>query len=126
MSSPAQARREEDVRRAYHIQIEAGLRLAARTTAVGVGLSIIAHYTWPAFRRMTLPFKAWLVIGCGIFGLTIGSERALLDYESLRRVEENHARRQARLDLSRRGIIPTESEIAKWRSAKESESESSS
>ncbi len=53
-------------------------------------------------------------------GLTFGAENALLSYEAERRREENLIRRQARIDLAKHGLIGTETEIAKWRAARES------
>ena len=38
-------------------------------------------------------------------------------HEAVRRREENIIRREARLDLARRGLIGTETEIAKWRAS---------
>lgn len=51
-------------------------------------------------------------------GLVFGAEHALLQYEAQRRVEENNLRRQARLELARDGLMPTETEIAKWKSGR--------
>ncbi|KAG7445868.1 uncharacterized protein BT62DRAFT_1076287 [Guyanagaster necrorhizus] len=117
--STARVRREEDVRHAEDLQTEAGIRVAARATAIGLGLSIIAHYAWPWYRRQPMSFKGFLVTTSGVFGLVFGAEHALLEYEAERRVQENAVRRQARLELTRRGIVPTETEINKWRLAKE-------
>lgn len=50
-----------------------------------------------------------------IFGLVIGADDALQCHEADRRRSENAIRRQASLDLSRRGMVPTETAIAKWR-----------
>ncbi|KAJ8086415.1 hypothetical protein PM082_005238 [Marasmius tenuissimus] len=112
-------RREEDANRAYAIQVEAGLKGAARASAVGIGLSILLHYTWPTFRRLRAPFKAFVISGFAMAGLTFGAERALIAHETQRRLEENDIRRQARLELAQRGIIPTETEITKWRIQRE-------
>ncbi|KAF9263587.1 hypothetical protein L218DRAFT_959123 [Marasmius fiardii PR-910] len=113
------SRREEDANQAYQIQVKAGLEGAARASAVGIGLTIILHYTWPTFRKLRAPFKAFVVSGFAMAGLTFGAERALLAHESKRRLEENTIRRQARLELAQRGIIPTETEITKWRNERE-------
>jgi len=115
----SRARRLEDAMRARKIQTEAGIHGAARTSAVGTGLVIIAHYFWPVFRRQTLAFKGFLVSGFAMVGVVFGAENALLEYEAQRRLEENALRRQARLELAQQGIIPSETEIAKWRVAKE-------
>lgn len=48
-------------------------------------------------------------------GLVFGAENALLMHEAERRKEENVVRREARIDLARRGLVATESEIRKWR-----------
>lgn len=50
-----------------------------------------------------------------IFGLVIGADDALICHEADRRRSENAIRRQASLDLSRKGMVPTETAIAKWR-----------
>jgi len=51
-------------------------------------------------------------------GLVFGAENALLAHEAERRHEENIVRREARYDLARRGLIATETEIAKWKEAR--------
>lgn len=53
-----------------------------------------------------------------MFGLAIGADNALLSHEAERRRSENAIRRQATLELSRRGMVPTETAIAKWRAEK--------
>jgi hypothetical protein len=50
-----------------------------------------------------------------IAGLVIGADNALLTHEAERRQSEHAIRREARMDLARRGLIATETEIAKWR-----------
>ena len=42
----------------------------------------------------------------------------MIEHENKRRKEENILRREARLDLARRGLIGTETEIAKWKTAR--------
>lgn len=59
-------------------------------------------------------------------GLIFAAEAALLDHENTRRKEENIIRRAARLDLARQGLIGTETEIAKWRAAREAKTDTSS
>jgi hypothetical protein len=50
-----------------------------------------------------------------IFGLVIGADNYLLQYESSLRAAENDIRRQARNALAREGRIATEGEIRRWR-----------
>lgn len=50
--------------------------------------------------------------------MTFGAENALLTHEAMKRKEENIIRRQARMDLARQGLLGTETEIAKWRTAR--------
>jgi len=109
------ARRKEDAQRAYNVQVRAGTEGAIRYTGVGLGLAILGHYTWPFFRRQTLAFKGFLVTGFAIFGLVIHAENALQALETEQRRTESIIRNRARLDLSRRGLVPTETEIAKWK-----------
>ncbi|KAF5369905.1 hypothetical protein D9758_001232 [Tetrapyrgos nigripes] len=125
-SSTARLRREEDVKRAGEIQAEAAIIGGLRMGAIGLGLEIILHHTWPAFRRQRLPFKAYLLSGFIMTGLVFGAEGALLKHEAQRRQEENMLRRQARLELSQRGIIPTETEITRWMTERSSQSDSAS
>ncbi|KAI6035218.1 hypothetical protein F5J12DRAFT_710427 [Pisolithus orientalis] len=135
----ASARRlGEEADRAYAIQVAAGTKVpsgpldltshgnsclpCAQSAAVygvlGFGAVTIAHYTWPFFRHQTLAFKSFLVSTSMVFGLAIGADSALLSHEAERRRSENAVRRQAVLELSRRGMVPTETAIAKWRADK--------
>jgi hypothetical protein len=50
--------------------------------------------------------------------MTFGAENALLIHEAAKRKEENIIRREARMDLARQGLVGTETEIAKWRTAR--------
>ena len=50
-----------------------------------------------------------------MFGLCIHAERALQSHELEQRLRENTLRREARIDLARRGLVPTETEIKKWK-----------
>jgi len=109
----------EDIDRAYEIQSRAAIEGATRTTAIGSGLVIIAHHTWPAFRRQTLAFKGFVISAFAISGLVFGAESALQQYENVRRREVNVIRREACLDLGRRGLVATETEIANWKAEKE-------
>ncbi|OBZ76194.1 hypothetical protein A0H81_03587 [Grifola frondosa] len=103
--------------RAYDLQSAAAARGALRGTAAGFGLTVLAHYTWPFFRRQTLPFKAFVVSAFTVYGLVIGADRALLSHEVEQRQAEHAIRREARIDLARRGLVATETEIEKWRAA---------
>ena len=50
-----------------------------------------------------------------IFGLVIYAENALQKLEAEERLRESAIRREARIDLSRRGMVPTETAIARWK-----------
>lgn len=54
-------------------------------------------------------------MSASIFGLVIGADNYLLQYESSLRAAENDIRRQARNALAREGRIATEGEIRRWR-----------
>ncbi|KAI0676852.1 hypothetical protein C8Q78DRAFT_1073622 [Trametes maxima] len=114
-------RRKEELDKAYQIQAAAAVRGAAQYGAVGLGLAAIGHRYWPNFRRQTLPFKAFLVTIVSVFGLCIHAENALQSHELERRLAENKVRREARIDLARRGMVATETEIEKWKVARAQE-----
>ncbi|KAJ7937228.1 hypothetical protein B0H13DRAFT_1944878, partial [Mycena leptocephala] len=95
--SASRSRLREDVEQAYTVQTRSAIEGALHGGAVGVGLTIITHYTWPFFRymlatllspkptsfhyrRQTFQFKGFLVCACSVFGLVIGAERALQEY----------------------------------------------
>lgn len=109
------ARRKADAERAYDAQVRAGSVGAARATGVGVGLTILGHYTWPWFRRQTLAFKGFLVTGFAVFGLVTHAEHALQTLEAEQRHVEGALRREATIDLARKGLVATETEIEKWK-----------
>ncbi|KAG6890914.1 hypothetical protein C0995_000871 [Termitomyces sp. Mi166 len=47
--------------------------------------------------------------------MVFSAENALQAHEAEQRYVENDMRKQARYDLARRGIVATETEIAKWK-----------
>jgi hypothetical protein len=55
-----------------------------------------------------------------VTGLVFEAESALMTYEREMRVTETALRKEARMDLARRGLIGTESEIAKWKAERQS------
>ena len=89
------------------------------------------------FRRQTLAFKGFLVTGCTclspgvlslivhtmptvtVFGLVHYAESALQQLEADQRRTESLVRKEARIDLARRGIVATETAIAHWRTERE-------
>ncbi|KAF8165144.1 hypothetical protein B0H34DRAFT_224726 [Crassisporium funariophilum] len=115
----SRARQREDIDKAYEIQSRAAIEGATRSTAIGAGLAVIAHHTWPVFRRQTLAFKGFVVSAFTISGLVFGAESALREHENIRRKEENIIRREARIELARKGLIATETEIAKWKAERQ-------
>jgi hypothetical protein len=93
-----------------------------------MNVNIVYH----PFRRQTLAIKAFMLNGCTfspfsnfcflkvlhlvfVWGLVTEAERALLAYEHDMRVNETALRREARIDLARRGLVGTETEIANWK-----------
>lgn len=48
-------------------------------------------------------------------GLVIGADNALLSHEAELRRSEQAIRRLAVIELSRQGLVPTETAIARWR-----------
>lgn len=115
------ARRREEVDQAYRLQVKAGMVGAAQYGAFGLGLATITHHSWPFFRRQTLAFKGFLVSCITIYGLVTAADEALLSHEHKQRLEETHLRREARIDLARRGMVATETEISKWKAEREAQ-----
>ncbi|TFY69438.1 hypothetical protein EVG20_g3154 [Dentipellis fragilis] len=118
-------RRREQADEAYKLQASAGALGAAKFGAIGVSAAVVAHYSWPWFRRQTLAGKGFLVSIFTVYGLVTAADHALLNHEHEQRVAEANMRREARFDLARRGMVATESEILKWRAEKERASHSS-
>ena len=54
-----------------------------------------------------------------MFGLVVGAENALLSHEKEQRRTETALRREARIELAKRGLVGTETEIAKWKEERE-------
>ncbi|KAH9077419.1 hypothetical protein EDB83DRAFT_2217892, partial [Lactarius deliciosus] len=88
---------------------------AARYGTLGLGSVVFAHHTSPIFRRQTVALKGFLVSIFTIYGLVSGADTALLSHEHQQRLAENDLRREACIDLARRGLIATESRIMEWK-----------
>jgi hypothetical protein len=67
--------------------------------------------------KQTLPLKVFLVTISAVFGFTMSADNALLKFEARQRIEESAIRKEARMELAKRGLVPTETEIARWREA---------
>ncbi|EJT97622.1 hypothetical protein DACRYDRAFT_24998 [Dacryopinax primogenitus] len=113
--SVAGDKRRRDAEEALWLQTKGGLLGGLRWTGYGLFAVTIANFTIPVFRRQTLAIKGFLVTCSTIFGLVVGAETYLQGYEQKQRAEENELRRQARYELAKRGMIATETNIAKWR-----------
>jgi len=112
------SRLRTDVDKAHKLQMEAGIKGALQYTGLGLGAVTIGH-SWPLFRRQTLAFKAFLVSAFTMFGLVVAADNALLKHEATQRSEISALRKQARIELARRGIIPTETAIREWQAERE-------
>lgn len=69
------------------------------------------------FSKQTLPLKVFLVTVAAVFGFTLSADRALLRFEARQRIEEAAVRQEARIELAKRGLVPTETAISQWREA---------
>ncbi len=78
------------------------------------GLSLYGNLVYRSF-VLSLSYNTAVTM----FGLVVGADTALLSHERSQRIAESAIRREARLDLARRGIVGTETEIAKWKEARE-------
>ncbi|KAF7973225.1 hypothetical protein HWV62_32686 [Athelia sp. TMB] len=54
-----------------------------------------------------------------MFGLVVTADTVLLQHEAKRRAEAGASRKEARIELGRRGIIPTETALREWQEEKE-------
>lgn len=71
--------------------------------------SSISPSTSPRDMHLTWGFAV------SVLGMCIHAENALQKHELAQRLRENYLRREARVDLARRGLVATETEIAKWK-----------
>lgn len=55
--------------------------------------------------------------------MILDAEDALMSHEREMRAKESAIRKEARLDLARRGLVATETEIAKWKAEKQRQAE---
>ncbi|CDZ97974.1 hypothetical protein [Phaffia rhodozyma] len=106
--------RSEHGEQAYQIQKDAGIRSMITWTIGATVATILAHNTWPFFRKQTLPFKAFLISSATMSGLVIGAEGNLQEFEKNQKKTYNMERRWAKVELAKEGRIATEYEIARW------------
>jgi len=113
MSERSEKRRRVDA--AHDLQIQAAITGGIKYTVLGVCLVGLGHFAWPVFRRQTPAFKTFLISAFTMFGVVVDADRALFRHELQERTRESKVRRQAIIDLNRRGLVATESEITKWK-----------
>nr|VWO96881.1 Heterotrimeric G-protein beta subunit [Ganoderma boninense] len=92
-------------------------RLVPETPALRFGYSntkVHGRYTRVSLLNTT-PLKGMSYHYLRFFGLVIYAENALQAHEREERLRENKIRREARIALARRGLVATETEIAKWK-----------
>ena len=78
-----------------------------------------ASFDLASFAHTTpLPLASFKSIVVVCTGLVFYGEGTLLAHERETRMRESRLRKEARIDLARRGIVGTESEIAKWKEEK--------
>ncbi|OCB84476.1 hypothetical protein A7U60_g8462 [Sanghuangporus baumii] len=117
MSSAAQrAKRREEIDHAYGEVARAATWGAVKYGLFGASLATLAHFTWPTFRVTKAHVPAPAVV---CTGLVFYAEDKLQTHEAATRIKEGRLRREARIDLARRGLVGTETEIAKWKEERE-------
>lgn len=112
--STARDHRAASAETAKTLQMYGAINGAFQSGLIGLLFAGVAHHTWPAFRRKTLPFKTFVVCGFTLAGFAFGAESALVAFERSQRMHENSLRRQAQAALNNRGIMPTEAAIQEW------------
>ncbi|KAK1830007.1 hypothetical protein QBC39DRAFT_373191 [Podospora conica] len=68
----------------YGVVVRGGLIGGSLGLAAGLGGVFIASRRYPAFRGLTLPFRAFLVSSVGTFGAIINAERHSIDFQRAR------------------------------------------
>ncbi|KAJ2892817.1 mitochondrial hypoxia responsive domain-containing protein [Zalerion maritima] len=90
----------------YNAVVAGGAIGGAIGLTVGCGGAIIASRRYPAFRNLTLPFKAFLVTSTSTFGAIVEADRWSMDFERSRdpnrfyRTEDQKLLSEARSKLS--------------------------
>ena len=72
-----------------------------------------------SFNQVVRIIEVLIFSSVTIFGLVYYADKALLSHEKDLRVRETALRREARIDLAKRGLVGTETEIARWKEERE-------
>ncbi|KAH8921541.1 hypothetical protein BT69DRAFT_1264358 [Atractiella rhizophila] len=116
---PLHPERQAQVDQAARLQALGAREGMIKWTAIGLVTVTAAHFAFPKFRRQTLAGKAFLVSWFTCFGLCTHAEKYLQVYERQQAIYEREWRTRARADLTRQGIISTETALLKWKSENE-------
>ncbi|KAH8113392.1 hypothetical protein DFH11DRAFT_1727867 [Phellopilus nigrolimitatus] len=112
----ARAKRREEVEQAYALQAKAASWGALKYGTFGAALATFAHHTWPTFRHMLTLACCSSVSPQSCASASSRTQRAPSSRTSGSSAsQESRLRREARIDLARRGVVGTETEITKWK-----------
>ncbi|KAL1923200.1 uncharacterized protein VTP21DRAFT_9576 [Calcarisporiella thermophila] len=74
---PHITRKEQEA--AYEEAIRAGLLGGIKWFLLGMGASLVAQKTWPAYQRLTLPFKTFLVCSATTWGIVVAADHKMIE-----------------------------------------------
>ncbi|KAI5467364.1 hypothetical protein BGZ63DRAFT_331072, partial [Mariannaea sp. PMI_226] len=80
----------------YKAVVTGGLIGGTFGLGVGLGSVVLASRRFPAFRGLTLPFRAFLVTSTGTFGAIINADRWSMQYQKAQDPKRNYQDRASR------------------------------
>ncbi|OAA46923.1 mitochondrial hypoxia responsive domain containing protein [Metarhizium rileyi] len=72
---------KEEERAHYNVVVKGGLIGGSACMALGLGGVILASRRYPAFRSLTIPFRAFLVTSTATFGAIVNAERRSNEFQ---------------------------------------------
>ncbi|GAB7351288.1 hypothetical protein MBLNU459_g1705t1 [Dothideomycetes sp. NU459] len=98
----------------YQATIVGGIGGGLVGTAVGSLGVFLATKRYPAFRSLSVPFRAFLITSSGTFSAIIAADRYSRSYEASRHPEKNYTDKQQSLQEQIESQKPTAQRIKDW------------
>ncbi|GAA6034098.1 hypothetical protein JCM8097_000694 [Rhodosporidiobolus ruineniae] len=105
----------EDEEIAYRLQVIGAREGFIKGAIIGTSLIALANWKFKWVQRQSIVGKTWVGLWGPIFGMVIGADKYLIEWEREHRKQEERWRDMARSEIAARGAVPSETAMRVWK-----------